>query len=173
MGLRSRFKNMIKKAIKKDDLPKQTYTAPTPPPPPPPSEPVVAPTQPEPIENIEPKKATEDHSVTEEPVASSIEEPKEEIQETASTEEVLEANTDTVPEQQTAQPEQQTETAQTEQQTETAQTEQQGMDTEGAVAVFEIERLFPKTCPSCGDSTFNNWEYGESAFVCKSCQAEL
>ena len=48
---------------------------------------------------------------------------------------------------------------------------QSGVDDSEASFVFEVEELFPETCPHCGASSHNNWIRIENKFACGSCEA--
>ena len=48
---------------------------------------------------------------------------------------------------------------------------QSSVDDTEASFVFEIEELFPETCPHCGASSRNNWIRIENKFACGSCEA--
>lgn len=49
--------------------------------------------------------------------------------------------------------------------------EQSHVDDSEASFVFEVEELFPETCPHCGASSHNNWIRIENKFACGSCEA--
>lgn len=161
MGLRTQLKNIIKKAIGRGN---NTPAAPPPyTPPVPKPDPIVAPTQPEPIETTEKQEVQND-------TTSTVSTPKEQ-------EEILqEKNTETpdIQEEDDSESSEDSSSSSSEEENkEQPQSEQEGIDTEGAFAVSDIKHLFGETCPECGASTFNNWAYADNAFVCQSCDATL
>ncbi|MAA80221.1 MAG: hypothetical protein CL916_13285, partial [Deltaproteobacteria bacterium] len=139
MGLRTQFKKIIKKALgRENDTPTPPYTPPTPTP-----DPVVAPTQPEPIETTEPRNIQEEAYIEEHNSTSQ----NEEAIGTSKQEKQEESSITVEEEKQEEKPEE-------------VQVEQSSNDdTEGAFAVYPIKHLFGESCPSCGASTFNNWAY--------------
>ena len=169
MGIRTTLKNIIKKALGRESAP-----APKPYTPPPASvqEPVVAPTQPEPIETVEPSE-TKKHKIQEEPKEEAPVPPQEVEETQASAKEEPSLAEESVEQPAIAETTEETSVATEQPEEPKAAPKEVVINTEGAFAVFEIKRLFGDSCPSCGASTSNNWAYSDNNFVCQSCEATL
>jgi len=181
MGLRTRIKSIIKKAIGQEENP--IVTTPPSVPPVPPAEPVAAPIQPTPIENIDTEQPAEEAPKPEE-VSKEKEETNQPVLQTkdaldpepsTTTESSPDVQNETPINDDIEEPQDATEAPAEDSDKENGSEPQAEIsaDAEGAVAVFKIKRLFDEKCPSCGDSTYNNWAYVDSAFICQSCEASL
>ena len=175
MGLRTQLKNIIKKALGREtNTPAPPYTPPTPKP-----DPVVAPTQPEPIETTE-QELKEEKPLTQEEQEVEPKQPEEQKTEEkgveeqeAEEQEAEEQEAESSSDEDSSSSSEEEEEAEEEQKEPSSDGASQEVDTEGAVAVYPIKNLFGESCPNCGASTFNNWAYSDNAFVCQSCDSTL
>jgi hypothetical protein len=172
MGFRTQLKNIIKKAIGRETSKTNTvpYTPPTPKSEP---EPVSAPTQPEPIETLETGSEGRVLIPQEDSTNKTNGEATQEIREPDSSISAQNKAKEEPAVKEEEESDSNLEAKEEPKEAENGTMPEGGADADGAVAIYPIKNLFGDECPSCGASTFNNWEYSDNNFICQSCQAPL
>ena len=170
MAIRARLKNKLKKMLGRDQdrqdtaaAPSQAYS------PPPQSKPTLQPEAPSLVVSAPQEEPQIKEEKEEEPIALE-EEPQ-----------GLEEEAQAAPSETAAKPEEIPEEAVVSAQKEETEplesiaadqntTQNTTQNTDGATYVFEITNLFPESCPSCEESSRNNWFWKDGAFACGSCE---
>jgi len=167
MAIRARLKNKLKKMLGRDQdrqetaaTPSQAYSPPSQ------SKPTLQPEAPSLVVSAPQEEPQIEEEKEEKEEAITLEEPQEREEETQAAPSETAAKPEEISEEISA------EAVVSAQKEKIAPPESitTAQNTDGATYVFEIKNLFPESCPSCEESSRNNWFWKDGSFACGSCE---